>query len=79
MMVMMIMWLRGITHFMEYRRRKRDRKTQGTRYSPGPVPGDLLLLARPFLLKFPEPPQIMPPAGTYTLLYEPVGDISFSN
>jgi hypothetical protein len=50
------------------RRRKRDRRGrrrghgQDTVQEP-PHPCDLLPLARPYLLKFPEPPKIASPAG----------------
>jgi hypothetical protein len=56
------MWWR-VVHLMADRIREQDRKGPMTRYSQGSTPSDLFPAARPLLLKFPEPPKIIPPSG----------------
>jgi hypothetical protein len=49
-------------------RQEAERGDTRTRYSPkGHVPSDLILPARLQLLRFPEPPKIVPPAGDQAL------------
>jgi hypothetical protein len=54
----------------------RNRKGPGIIY---PQEHDLLPPARPHLLKFPEPPKILPPAGTTHSKQKPMEDISHSS
>jgi hypothetical protein len=65
---------------VDRKQRGRDRDSPEKRYGPQRhTPSDLLLPARPYLLKITDPPKRAPPTGHQAFNNEPVGDIPHPN
>jgi hypothetical protein len=60
-------------------RKWRERERRGVGMGQDAAPKNPLPPARLYLLQFPEPPQIMSPAGDHAFNIKPLEDTSYSN